>query len=405
VRSARTLRLARAACDALEASARVALEASARAAMKAATLATLALLAGCDGDLPAPPLSTAAAPAKVATTDPAQHELGRKIWNFRCYFCHGYSGNARTLAATYLQPPPRDFTHTPAASLSLEAMVQAITHGRPGTAMKGFAGILQPAEVLAVAGFVKREFIEANAENTRYHTAENGWPDHERHRDAFAFAKGELALDTPWEQLDAAQQRGKRLFLSACVTCHDHGRTDQPGAVWETQALSYPRDAYCTSCHERADGGGTRPQGPPPAGHPPVRERTAGSWPGSRAGDATQAVARVAGTYRAHDTPPPLPGADARERRGEALFQGNCAFCHAADGTAKSWIGRFLEPHPRDLTDPRVMAGMTRGRLAKVIEDGLEGTSMPGWKQVLRPEEIDAVVAYIHRAFHPVRGG
>jgi cytochrome c oxidase cbb3-type subunit 3 len=51
------------------------------------------------------------------------------------------------------------------------------------------------------------------------------------------------------------------------------------------------------------------------------------------------------------------------------------------------------------------MDGMTRERLVKVIEDGLEGTSMPGWKQVLQPAEIDALVAYIRRAFHPLGGG
>ncbi len=43
------------------------------------------------------------------------HEQGRAVYNFRCYFCHGYSGDAKTLAATYLQPPPRDFS---AASLT-----------------------------------------------------------------------------------------------------------------------------------------------------------------------------------------------------------------------------------------------------------------------------------------------
>ena len=40
----------------------------------------------------------------------------------------------------------------------------------------------------------------------------------------------------PWEQLDERQQRGKRLFLSACITCHDHGRVDTPGTVWESRA-------------------------------------------------------------------------------------------------------------------------------------------------------------------------
>lgn len=347
----------------------------------------------------------AAAPsgAAIATATPvdsAQHELGRKIWNFRCYFCHGYSGDARTLAATYLQPPPRDFTRTAPDALSMDTMVQVISHGKPGTAMKGFDGILRPDEVRAVAAFLRREFIESRAQNTRYHTVENGWPDHDRHLEAFPFARGELALDTPWEQLDEAQQRGKRLFLTACVTCHDHGRVEQPGAVWETRALSFPRDAYCTSCHDNADGSGTRPTTPPPAGHPPVRNTPAGAFDGSRAATTV----RADNTYRVHDTPPTLVKATARERLGEALYQRNCAFCHAADGTAKSWIGRFLEPHPRDLTDPAAMSSMTRERLVRAIQDGLDGTSMPGWKHVLSTRDIDALVAYIHRVFHPVRG-
>ena len=38
------------------------------------------------------------------------HERGRAIYNFRCYFCHGYAGDARTLAAGMLSPSPRDFT-------------------------------------------------------------------------------------------------------------------------------------------------------------------------------------------------------------------------------------------------------------------------------------------------------
>jgi cytochrome c oxidase cbb3-type subunit 3 len=28
-----------------------------------------------------------------------------------------------------------------------------------------------------------------------------------------------------------------------------------------------------------------------------------------------------------------VAGLEARERRGEKLFQANCAFCHGADGT------------------------------------------------------------------------
>ena len=360
------------------------------AAVVAAAAGALALL-GCgdpNATAVASPPQAAATTTVGATSDAKRHERGRKVWNFRCYFCHGYSGDARTLAATYLNPPPRDFTRGLAPELTQSRMREAITHGKPGTAMKAFIGIIDEADIAAVAAFVQREFIEARAPNTRYHTAENGWPDHERHRAAFVFARGELALDTPWEQLDDEQRRGKRLFVTTCVTCHDRARVDDAGAVWETRALSYPRDAYCTSCHVQPNGDGLHDGRARPADHP---------------APPTDA-ASVAATFLLHDRKPELRSPSALERQGETLYQANCAFCHAADGSAKSWIGRFLEPHPRDLTDPVAMAGMTRERLARVIADGLDGTSMPAWKSVLAPREIDAVIAYMNRAFHPVQG-
>ena len=105
-----------------------------------------------------------------------------------------------------------------------------------------------------------------------------------------------------------------------------------------------------------------------------------------------------------HDTPPALVNASAQELRGEQLFQKNCAFCHAGDGTSKGWIGSFLEPHPRDLTEPAQMKGMTKDRLVRSISEGLPDTSMPAWKSVMGAGEIDALAAYIAKAFHPVQG-
>jgi cytochrome c oxidase cbb3-type subunit 3 len=99
---------------------------------------------------------------------------------------------------------------------------------------------------------------------------------------------------------------------------------------------------------------------------------------------------------------PVVRGLKPAERRGQRLFQANCAFCHGADGMGKNWIGRFLEPHPRNLQDPSFMTGMTRERLAMAIAEGLPGTSMPAWQSVLAKDEIRAVVDYVARAFHPL---
>jgi cytochrome c oxidase cbb3-type subunit 3 len=304
---------------------------------------------------------------RAAAPDAARHELGRKVYNFRCYYCHGYSGDAATLAASFLPTPPRNFTALAPADLSRAAMLDAVRDGRPDTAMKGFRGILSHAEMGAVVDFVRWEFMARKARNTHYHTAQNGWPDHERHREAFPYALGEIALDTPWENLSESQQRGRRLYLATCVSCHDRGRATGETTIWEPRPLSYPRNDY-----------------------------QPGDWPPAPKVDAVTS----ASPYGLHDVPPKIADLTPAERRGERLFQANCAFCHAADGTGKNWIGSFMEPHPRNLTDPAFMQNMTRARLRKVIAEGLPETSMPAWRDVLSPAEIDDVVAYVGRAFH-----
>jgi len=37
-----------------------------------------------------------------------------------------------------------------------------------------------------------------------------------------------------------------------------------------------------------------------------------------------------------------------------------------------------------------------------VIRDGLPGTSMPAWKSVLSDQQVQDVIAYVGRAFHPL---
>jgi cytochrome c oxidase cbb3-type subunit 3 len=160
--------------------------------------------------------------------------------------------------------------------------------------------------------------------------------------------------------------------MTSCISCHDRGRVTADGPAWDAYPLSYPRN-----------------------GHTP--QATLQALRGAPVDAMTSAT-----PYHLHDRPPAIAGLTAVERRGEAIYQRNCAFCHAADGTAKNWIGRFMSPHPRDLTSAAAMQGMTRKRLRRVIEEGLPESSMPAWKSVLNEQEIAAVVAYVGRVFHPL---
>jgi len=294
-----------------------------------------------------------------------RHEQGREIYNFRCYYCHGYAGDAKTLASTYLKPRPRNFRSPEAKLLKRVEMISAVTEGREGTAMKPFSKTLSPAEIALVVDFVREEFIDSDRENTHYHTPENGWAGHERYRIAFPFATGEIALDTPWASLTPKQQIGKQLFLNTCISCHDRARVIDEGVIWDAEAVSYPRHQF-------------------------------------KPGDFLLPPDRVSGAsaFAQHDIPNPVAELTEVQREGEELFQNNCAFCHGADGTGKNWIGVFLEPHARDLTSDAVMTTMTKARLYKIIAEGINGTSMPAWGHVLTQVQIEAVIAYIDRVFH-----
>lgn len=314
------------------------------------------------------PLSHGAPPidAREASgqTDLSTRRSGRDVYNFRCYYCHGYSGNGRTLAASFLTPPPTDFTRADPGRLSVAAIVEILRQGRPGTAMKSFAAVIPEAELQAVAAFVHDEFVLRGAENTRYHTAANGWPAHERYRIAFPFATGEIPLSRSAESLRPDQLAGRRLYLGSCVSCHDRGAATEEAVAWDARPLSYPRNHFSLA-------------------EPPKLDAMTSASP-----------------YAKHDVVPGIRLRGKSERLGQQLFQGNCAFCHGADGTGKNWIGSFLEPHPRNLQDPDFMASTTRERLAGAIAEGLPGTSMPAWKSVLNEREIRAIVDYIGRAFH-----
>ncbi|HUV22919.1 MAG TPA: c-type cytochrome [Gammaproteobacteria bacterium] len=305
-----------------------------------------------------------AANATAPDENQASHELGREIYNYRCYFCHGYSGDAKTLASTYLQPPPRDFTRTRPDTLSRDQMLSTVAAGKPGTAMHGFSRLLNADEIAAVVDFVRAEFITHRRVNSRYHVPENGWPNHQRYSPAFAFATGQIPLDRDWAQLTPEQSRGKRLFLTTCITCHDRARVREEGVIWSKQSVSYPRNNYS---HTEID------------------------------------AISSASVYALHDIPPAVKNLSAEAANGKKLWQQNCAFCHAADGTGENWIGSFLEPKPRNLTKAEFMRDMTDELLLERIREGIRNTSMPAWKNVLSNKQMRQIVSYIDAAFHPLK--
>ena len=287
--------------------------------------------------------------------------VGREVYDYYCYQCHGYTGNAKTIASTFLSPKPRDFTTSSPEQLSRESMLKTVRDGHPGTAMVGFNRVLEDNKIEAVVDYVRDNLMSHNPLTVRYHTDANGWPDHNRFSDAFPFVTGKIPLHTPWEELEARQRAGKRIYMTACLTCHEDGQAKEM-PVWELRAVSFPRKHYSHRI-ENID------------------------------------ALSGASVHLLHEQSTSTVSLDDQGERGQQLYLQNCAFCHAPDGSARNWIGSFLEPRPRDFTVNGIIDGMSYQYLQQVILEGIPDTSMPAWQQVLTLKQIDDITFYLKQAF------
>ncbi len=78
-----------------------------------------------------------------------------------------------------------------------------------------------------------------------------------------------------------------------------------------------------------------------------------------------------------------------------ALFQRNCAMCHAADGKGVAAV------HTPDFTNANVQRGLTPQDINNTIRNGKDGGRMPAWSGKLSDAEIDSLANYV-RSFSNV---
>ena len=247
-------------------------------------------------------------------------------------------------------------------------MTEVVSSGKKNTAMMSFKTLLSEDDIDAVVYFVRKAFMDKKLKNTRYHTVENGWIDHEKYKIAFPFATGELPLDTKDESLSGEQLKGKQLFLAACVSCHDRAVVNEDGNIWEGRPLSWPRNNYS---HKQTQKHGQKVDG-----------------------------ISGASSYALHDIKKTYIPASEVEQKGLLIFQNNCAFCHAPDGSGKHWIGQFIEPHPKNFSQKSIQETYTKQQLKNIIANGKKDTAMPAWRYVLTEEQIEYVISYMWERYN-----
>jgi cytochrome c oxidase cbb3-type subunit 3 len=88
----------------------------------------------------------------------------------------------------------------------------------------------------------------------------------------------------------------------------------------------------------------------------------------------------------------PAPKGDAA--KGEKVYKRTCIICHNPDGSG----GKKLTPAgnaSRDFREPSFWAERTDDQIRKTINEGVPKSGMTPWKGVLKPQEIEDVMAYV----------
>lgn len=88
-------------------------------------------------------------------------------------------------------------------------------------------------------------------------------------------------------------------------------------------------------------------------------------------------------------------------KRGKALYERYCIFCHGPEGDGRGESAPYLDPKPRDFTKAVFKCRSTPSGslpldsdLYDTISRGIHASGMPSWKPLLRQERVD-LVAYI----------
>lgn len=97
-----------------------------------------------------------------------------------------------------------------------------------------------------------------------------------------------------------------------------------------------------------------------------------------------------------------LPQLLPAQQEGKALYDKWCAGCHGEDGKGGGPAATWMLPRPRDFTlalyQIRTTASgalPTDADIRHVIDEGMPGTAMPGWKTHLSDAERDQLVTYL----------
>ncbi|MDH4199001.1 MAG: cytochrome c [Spirochaetia bacterium] len=80
---------------------------------------------------------------------------------------------------------------------------------------------------------------------------------------------------------------------------------------------------------------------------------------------------------------------------GKNIYEANCSPCHGINGEGDGPGAAALNPKPRNYKKDGFKYGSSIEEVKRTISEGIEGTAMPTWAEVLTDDQITHVAEYV----------
>ena len=324
-----------------------------------------------------------------------------RLYAETCSVCHGENGDGNSHASAGLKPPPKDFTTIEARQvLTREYMIHIIRHGKPGTAMMGFASQLNDDQISSMADYIRTSFMH----------------------------------DTTGQSIISEYgATGKSIYAMTCSVCHGE---DGAGAVWGKTSLNpppvnfrlqdrirdLPRERMIHSVSNGRPGTAMtafKTQLAPDEIESVVdyirqafmiESASASTGPAKAPAASTVGMAVLHDSMKESDTiqketdttlfdQPISSELSGNAVNGEIYYMQNCTACHGADGKGNGPRAYFIYPRPRNFQHPASKARFNRPELFTAIKKGVSGREMPAWEKVMSDQQIADITEYVFHTF------
>jgi len=127
-------------------------------------------------------------------------------------------------------------------------------------------------------------------------------------------------------------------------------------------------------------------------------------YPGKAMRQMNQLMIRLLGlTLAVFFMVAPALAAGGNVDKGKIVYEKRCIWCHGVDGDGAGAAENFLNPPPRNFEDGQYKIKTTGfddmipndEDIFRMVRDGMPGTAMPGWSQLLSEQDMWDVVQYI----------